>query len=251
VKNESQIGRAFDAPPVRPNRVRCVHCGMPVRGTLTECWSCGLTALDEDAVAAPVERPSEQAPAPTRVARLAIAGVGAVLAVALVLVAVSVLVPTERTATLRRLVDRASGDEWHQVATPSFSVDLPGRAVKVSWPPGPGHPEAGQGWRASGRGMIAIVDVAPLPGPATTIDGEAGARTLVKGLADERHATLGAVQAVTMLGAVGVDATVTIPGAAVSHVRAVLLSGSAYLLTLEGARADFDRMVASFRLGAS
>jgi hypothetical protein len=222
---------------------------MPVRGTLTDCWSCGLPALDETAVAPPAKPERVEAPARARAARVVVGAAGLALVVVLVLVAVTVLVPTERTSTVRRLVDRARGDDWHQVTTPAFSIDLPGPPVETAWPPGAGHPEPGRTWRATGRGLVATVTTAPLAGPAATIDGEARARDLLRGVGEERRSTLDTPEAVTVLGAVGADATLTAPTGVVSYARAVVIAGAAYTLVMDGGRADFRRMANSFRLG--
>jgi hypothetical protein len=222
---------------------------MPVRGSIADCWSCGLPARDESAVPREARKEQQQAPPRARAARFVVGAAGLGVVVALVLVSVAVLVPTERTSTVRRLVDRIRGDDWHQVATPGFSIDLPAKPVETAWPPGSGHPAPGRTWQATSGNVVATVTSATLPGTAAAIDGQATARDLLRGVAEERQGTLGTSQAVTVLGAVGADATVTTPGRRLSYVRAVVIAGSAYTLVMEGSRADFRRMADSFRLG--
>jgi hypothetical protein len=250
VKNET--GRAFDAPPVRPDRVRCVHCGMPVRGSVADCWSCGLPALDETAKPQPVaEVVAAKGPArPTdvRIVRVLILAVGAAAAVAIVLVTVALLVPADRGSTLHRFADKVRGDGWERLETSAFTVDLPGKPVESVWTPAASHPKPGQTWKGSASGVAAEVSVASVGDPSAPIEGREEARKLLEGLAAERGGKVSDVQAVTMLGAVGLDATIGAAGDTQVRARGVVIAGTAHVFVVQGRREDFDRFTTSFRL---
>ncbi len=233
----------------RPDRIRCITCGMPVRGGATVCWSCGSDPRSADAPVAADDTGPTVERRPRTVAGIALRLAGVVVVAALIVGVAVVLLPS-RTSPVRTLADSITGRGWQIATRPQLVVDLPGTATDRRLDASILGPfDQGSALDATGSGLHAIVatlHVSP-PGATLTLTDLSAKFAATNGLRITSSASSVFAGATSLRS----EATATSGGRRRAWVEAVVIGDHAYVLALTGevalpTTADRDRLLASF-----
>lgn len=230
-----------DRPPsvTRLSRVRCIHCHMPAGVTQPRCWSCGLDPTgraDGDAQTEPAAPRSKELPRPWHSALLAAAA--ATLVLVALLGTVLMLDPQEDGQGVRGIAARIHGATWPRAQVAGATAEFPARPVRSTVPL-----EVGPSGTA--EALVATAPGVRVELRATTLDGPLSPAALIQLYGATTDQKVRQEAPAPVRHGAGVDAVLD-GSAGPTRVRAIVTATSAYVLSVNGPLAAFQRFTASF-----